>query len=156
MYIYSHMGPSQVALLVKNPPTNAGDIKDSFNPWVRKIPWRRAWQPNLVFLPGEFHRQRNLVGNSQQVTNSQTQLKWLCTHAHMLTYSLPRWCSGKERTCQCTCRRQVWSQVGKIPWCRKWPKAWKITWTEETGGLYIVHGVAKSWAQLSNWAHMYA
>ena len=75
MYIYSHMGPSQVALLVKNPPTNAGDIKDSFNPWVRKIPWRRAWQPNLVFLPGEFHRQSNLAGNSQQVTNSQTQLK---------------------------------------------------------------------------------
>ena len=25
-----------------------------FNPWVRKIPWRRAWQPAPVFLPGEF------------------------------------------------------------------------------------------------------
>ena len=25
-----------------------------FNPWVGKIPWRRAWQPTLVFLPGEF------------------------------------------------------------------------------------------------------
>ena len=24
-----------------------------FNPWVRKIPWRRAWQPTPVFLPGE-------------------------------------------------------------------------------------------------------
>ena len=24
-----------------------------FNPWVRKIPWRRAWQPTLVFLPRE-------------------------------------------------------------------------------------------------------
>ena len=24
-----------------------------FNPWVEKIPWRRAWQPTLVFLPGE-------------------------------------------------------------------------------------------------------
>ena len=29
MYIYSHMGPSQVALVVKNPPANAGDIKDT-------------------------------------------------------------------------------------------------------------------------------
>ena len=35
-----------------------------FSPWVRKIPWRRAWQPTPVFLPGEFHEQRNLVGYS--------------------------------------------------------------------------------------------
>ena len=26
-----------------------------FNPWVRKIPWRRNWQPTLVFLPGKSH-----------------------------------------------------------------------------------------------------
>ena len=31
-------------------------------PWVKKIPWRRAWQPTPVFLPGESHGQRNLVG----------------------------------------------------------------------------------------------
>ena len=30
----------------------------------RKIPWRREWQPTLVFLPGKFHGQRNLVGYS--------------------------------------------------------------------------------------------
>ena len=36
--------------MVKNPPANAGDIKRCrFNLWVRKIPWRRAWQPTLVF-----------------------------------------------------------------------------------------------------------
>ena len=35
-----------------------------FNPWVRKIPWRRAWQPTPVFLPGESHGQRGLVGYS--------------------------------------------------------------------------------------------
>ena len=29
---------------------------------VGKIPWRRKWQPTLVFLPGESHGQRNLVG----------------------------------------------------------------------------------------------
>ena len=29
---------------------------------LRKIPWRRKWQPTLVFLPGEFHGQRSLVG----------------------------------------------------------------------------------------------
>ena len=35
-----------------------------FNPWVGKIPWRRAWQPTPVFLPGESHGQRSLVGYS--------------------------------------------------------------------------------------------
>ena len=35
-----------------------------FGLWVGKIPWRRAWQPTLVFLPGEFHEQRSLVGCS--------------------------------------------------------------------------------------------
>ena len=35
-----------------------------FNPWVRKIPWRRAWQPTSVFLPGKFHGQRSLAGCS--------------------------------------------------------------------------------------------
>ena len=35
-----------------------------FNPWVRKIAWRRAWQPTPVFLPGEFHEQRSLMSYS--------------------------------------------------------------------------------------------
>ena len=35
-----------------------------FDPWVRKIPWRRAWQPTPVFLPGEFHGQRSPAGYS--------------------------------------------------------------------------------------------
>ena len=35
-----------------------------FDPWVGKIPWRRKWQPTPVFLPGESHGQRSLVGYS--------------------------------------------------------------------------------------------
>ena len=35
-----------------------------FNPCVRKIPWRGKLQPALVFLPGEFHGERSLVGYS--------------------------------------------------------------------------------------------
>ena len=38
--------------------------RPGFNPWVRKIPWRRKWQPTPVFLPGESHGQRGLVGYS--------------------------------------------------------------------------------------------
>ena len=35
-----------------------------FDPWVRKIPWRKKWQPTPVFLPGKSHGQRSLVGYS--------------------------------------------------------------------------------------------
>ena len=40
------------------------DSKESafcVGPWVGKIPWRKAWQPTPVFLPGESHGQRNLA-----------------------------------------------------------------------------------------------
>ena len=36
--------------------------RNRFNPWVRKIPWSRVWQSTPVFLPGESHGQRSLVG----------------------------------------------------------------------------------------------
>ena len=37
-----------------------------FDPWVKKIHWRRMWQPTPVFLPGESHGQRNLASYSLQ------------------------------------------------------------------------------------------
>ena len=48
--------------------------KSGFDPWVEKIPWRRALQPTLVFLPGESHGWRSLVGY-HEVTKSW----WLST-----------------------------------------------------------------------------
>ena len=54
--------------MVKNPPANAGDKRDrGFDPWVRKILWRRKWQPTPVFLPEESHGQRNLASYRLQV-----------------------------------------------------------------------------------------
>ena len=38
--------------------------KPGFDPWVENIPWRRKWQPTPVFLPGESHGQRSLMGYS--------------------------------------------------------------------------------------------
>jgi len=35
--------------------------RQGFDLWVGKIPWRRAWQPTAVFLPGESHGQRSLA-----------------------------------------------------------------------------------------------
>ena len=40
-------------------------VKNQFDPWFGKIPWRREWQPTPVFLPGEFHGQRSLAGYIQ-------------------------------------------------------------------------------------------
>ena len=52
-----------------------------FDPWVRKIPCRRAWQPTPVVLPRESHEQRSLADYSLRVAKSQTRLKQLSTHA---------------------------------------------------------------------------
>ena len=58
---------SQVVLVVRNLPASAGDIKDTGSipgSGGRKVPWRRARQPTPVFLRGESHSQRSLVGYS--------------------------------------------------------------------------------------------
>ena len=57
-YIYGFPGGSEV----NNPPANAGDTGDmGLIPGVRKIPWKRKWQPAPVFLPGKSHGQRSLA-----------------------------------------------------------------------------------------------
>ena len=38
--------------------------RPKFDHWIRNIPWRRAWQPTPVFLPGDSHGQRSLAGYS--------------------------------------------------------------------------------------------
>ena len=40
--------------------------RPGFDPWVGKIPWRRAWQHTPVFLPGESHEQKSLAGYSHK------------------------------------------------------------------------------------------
>ena len=45
---------------VKNPPAKAR--RHGFDVWVKKILWRRKWQPTPAFLPGKSHGQRSLAG----------------------------------------------------------------------------------------------
>ena len=49
------------------------------DPWVGKIPWRRAWQPTQVFLPREFHGQRSLAGCSPW-GHKELDTKWADIH----------------------------------------------------------------------------
>ena len=53
---------------VKNPPLCR---RCGFDSWVRKISWRRKWQPTPVFLSGKSHGQRSLAGYSPQGCKSQ-------------------------------------------------------------------------------------
>ena len=50
-----------------------------FDPYVGKIPSRRAWLPAPVFLPGETHGQRSLVGYSHE----SQRVRHDCTHTHI-------------------------------------------------------------------------
>ena len=52
-------------------------MRPGFDPWVGKILWRREWQPIPVFLPGESHGQRSLVGYSPW-----GHLEWDTTEHH--------------------------------------------------------------------------
>ena len=47
--------------------------RPELDPLVGKIPWRRKWQSTPVFLPGEYHGQRSLVGcKESDMTEQQT------------------------------------------------------------------------------------
>ena len=52
---------SLVTQIVKNLPAMQ---ETRVHPWVGEIPWRREWQPTPTLLPGEFHRQKSMVGCS--------------------------------------------------------------------------------------------
>ena len=63
----------------KNPPANTGDLKRlGFDPWVRKIPWKRKWQPTPVFLPGDSMGRGPWRATVHRVAKSWIWLKWLC------------------------------------------------------------------------------
>ena len=56
-------------------------LRHGLNLWVGKIPWRRAWQPTPVFLPGESHGQRSLTGYSPWYFKESDTTEQLNAHA---------------------------------------------------------------------------
>ena len=68
------------------------DKRWRFDSWVGKIPWRRAWQPTLVFLPGDSIDRGVWWVTVHRVTQNQTRLKQLSSHTptqEILTSGLP-------------------------------------------------------------------
>ena len=91
-----------------------------FNPWVRKIPWRRKWQPTPVFSPGKFHGQRSLeVYNPWGHRESNTTG---CVHIHMYNNGFSS--LSKTRTCW-----YLMKIIGNIILLIKVFYKVKITWT---------------------------
>ena len=66
------------AQTVKNPPAI---WETGFNPWVGKIPWRRAWQPTPVFLPGESPWTEE-SGGLQSMGSQRVRYDWVTKHTY--------------------------------------------------------------------------
>ena len=61
--------------------------RPGFDPWVRKMPWRKKWQPTPVFLPRESHGLRSLVGyRPWGHKESDTTERLTHTHTHTHTH----------------------------------------------------------------------
>ena len=73
---------TQAALVVKNLPANAGDVRCGFDLWVGKIPWKRARQHTPVFFLGKFHGQRSLAGYGSCV-HEESDMTKATKQAHM-------------------------------------------------------------------------
>ena len=66
------------------------------DPWVGKIPWRRTWQPNPVFLPGEFHGQRSLVGYHLWVHKESDTTECLCIYIYIIFFFFAAPCGMRD------------------------------------------------------------
>ena len=68
-------------------------VSHRWKPWQRLLhkkirKWRRKWQPTRIFLPGESHRQRNLVGYSP-CSDMTEQLTYTFFHRFVVCYHVP-------------------------------------------------------------------
>ena len=122
-------GASQEVLVVMNPSANARDLRDrEFDPWVGKLPWRRAWPLTAVFLAGESHAQRSLAAYSCYCHKESDVTKWLSMHAHfvwLLSLNIILWNSSKLLCISVICsfhcyvlfQRVNISQLISLPFC---------------------------------------
>ena len=88
-YYHSKGNPEswRTSLVAKTVESLSTVWETGFSPWGGMIPWRRAWQPTPVFLPGESHGHRSLTGYSPGVAKSRTQLSDLTLRAGRLSFS---------------------------------------------------------------------
>ena len=129
---------SLVAQTVKRLPTMQ---EPRFNPWVRKILWRRKWQPTPVLLPGESHGWRTVVGYSPWSRKQSDMTERL----HSLTHYMGRASMIAQLVKNLLAKPE--SQVRFLGWEDPLEKgkathssilAWRIPWTMQSTGLQRV------------------
>ena len=121
------------------------------DPWVGKIPWKRKWQRTPVSFPGKSHGHRSLVGcNPWGRKESGTTERLTLTLSSYKGF--PGDLDGKESTCKAR-------DPGSIPGSGRsagegngTPLQYPFLENLMDKGAWwaAVHGVAKSWARLSN------
>ena len=99
-------------LVVKNPPINAGDIRDmglipEEGP-SRKVLWKKKWQPTPVFLPGESHRQKSQTryspwGHKKSDATEQLRLSLSYTCTCSLWHCKTVYYAAKSRVLSARC-----------------------------------------------------
>ena len=95
-------------------------MRPGFDYRVRKIPWRRAWQPSPVFLPGESHGQRSLAGCSPWGSKESDMTD------RVIPTVLPYW--GRNQSRQSRCWVLSPRHLLRVP-C--WPlNPWYCKWNE--------------------------
>ena len=103
--------------------------RPGFNPLVGKIPWRRKWQPTSVFLPGESHGRRSLVGYNPWGRKELDTTERL--HFH---FSLSCIGEGNGNPLQCCCLenpRDGASLVGCHLWGRTESDTTEVTYQQQ-------------------------
>lgn len=132
---------SQLALALKNPPASGGDTWESdLTPGLGRAPWRRAWPLTPVLLPGDPTARGARGATFHRVSQSQTCLRQLGTHAfcdlrlhitrldtfpafHWVTCTALVSAQGQEHKELCSrCRAQ------SIRSCPEGQKSWAILW----------------------------
>ena len=120
--------------MVKNPPA----MRETWiSSWVGKIPWRRAWQPTPVFLPGESHGQRSLVGYSPWGCKESDTTEQPSTYTHM-----------QEKT-QC-CKREMGRGPGQPVHKRQRQTVQETIWKNTNENISIVACSPSHWQKIKD------
>ena len=111
---------SKVALVVKNPPTNAAYVRDAGS-IPGKISWSRKWQPTSVFLPGESHGQRSLASYSPQSRKEldRTEVTEQSMHAHLSSFLLATYLGVKSLDTQCISLLVLHNKIPQTGWLKQ-------------------------------------
>ena len=116
---------------------------DGFSPWVGKIPWRRAWQPTPVFLPGESpwtEEPGKLQSMGSQRLSTYAWVCWMCVGlcACVCTSRFGPCFFGTVCLCVCVCPGSILSGSVCVGWGGVSPRA-SFCWVCVLGWCVSAH-----------------